>query len=216
MSETESKAKFRFDCTKCGKCCEDREPIPLALEDIDWWSKKNVIRNLFPYLRVKKDADKVLSLVMDTIHAEGAEETVDAPQDEPNPEEELEDLGGGKLVKGKCPMYGADTKTCLIWADRPLYCRAFPLGYDGESYYIQMDDCEGLNAEEMDKELLKEMREEAKRLTEGKRILGTTLPVLQAVIMNQLEALNRKAMEHLSSEDMEKLGSIFQKLNEQK
>ena len=191
-------AKFKFSCTKCGECCDNRTPVPLTLQDLDDWSTKKVINNIFPYIKIGMNQDGIAMLVLDVI-----EESKDG-----------DDADDKKERIGKCPMYNKETKTCLIWANRPTYCRAFPLGFNGDNYVIEMDDCPGLESvEEMDKELLKNMRDDAKTLFEGIRSLGITLPILQGVIMRTLQEENMKIMSKLSQEDMEKLGNIMQKMS---
>ena len=79
-----------------------------------------------------------------------------------------------------------------------------------------MEDCPGINAvETMDKELLKQMRTDAKKEFEGKRLLGITLPILQGIVMKTLQEENLKAMSRLAPEDLEKLQSVFQKLGDE-
>lgn len=198
MTETTSqKAKFSFSCTRCGACCDNREPVPLVLEDIDRFATRKMMERLFPYIRVSQDAAGIMQLVLGTIPSKTGK---DAGEDASN-------------EKGKCPMYNADGKACLIWKDRPVYCRAFPLGHNGGSFVVEMDECPGLAHEgEMDKELLKQMRLDAKATFDGKRLAGITLPVLQAIIMKTLQEEQMKTMSKLSPEDLEKLRTVFEKV----
>nr|MDO8115707.1 YkgJ family cysteine cluster protein [Candidatus Sigynarchaeota archaeon] len=126
MSTDESqKQKFRFQCTQCGACCDARDPVPLALQDLDRWASKKIIQNMLPYMKVIVSENDIAGLFMDIIDVEKKDGATEAD--------------ASAHVKGKCPMYNKDSKRCLIWQDRPLYCRAFPLGYDGNSFFIAMD-----------------------------------------------------------------------------
>jgi Fe-S-cluster containining protein len=216
MSE---KSKFKFACqSECGKCCDEREPVPLILTDLEAWASKKIIKNMFPYIKIRKGADGHAELVLNMLG--NAEETDNkkSEDDSSSGDDIDEDMEKGFIAdvvaKGKCPMLNKDSKTCLIWADRPTYCRAFPLGFDDGSFFIEMDDCPGLDSvEEMDKDLLKQMREDAKRVYDGKHLIGVVMPLLQALIMNSIQEANMKAMSKMSPEDLAKLQEVFQKVS---
>ncbi|MFX0098552.1 MAG: YkgJ family cysteine cluster protein [Candidatus Hodarchaeota archaeon] len=242
MSEEKPKSKFRFEENMdCGACCINRGPIPLTLYDIEYWAAKKIIGNMFPYLKINQTPLGITELIMDIMDLpkEKEERKEEEKNEEEEKEEEKKDDDAEKKIEedskqedekgdddeeittentiklGKCPMYNVETKKCLIWTDRPLYCRAFPLGYDGINFFIKMEDCPGINASDtMDKEILKQMRNDAKREFEGKRLLGITLPILQGIVMKTLQEENLKAMSKLAPEDLEKLQSVFQKLGE--
>ncbi|MHA1791804.1 MAG: YkgJ family cysteine cluster protein [Promethearchaeota archaeon] len=243
--EKPTKTKFKFKCTMCGSCCDNRGPIPLTLQDIEYWSSKKIISNMFPYMKVLQSPMGITELVMDVLpnkNDDEKEESKDIKEEEKKEGENPENVKEGEenekpddgdedgekdepgdddrpseesakkedeAPRGKCPMYNRETKKCLIWADRPLYCRAFPLGYDGMNYFIKMDDCPGINAvEDMDKELLKQMREDAKKEFEGKRLLGIVLPILQGIVMRTLQEEQMKFLSKLSPEQIEKLQQL--------
>jgi Fe-S-cluster containining protein len=215
MSDTASgKAKFKFSCTKCGKCCDERGPVPLTLHDIEMWASKQIIKNMFPYIKIRKTGEG-LGLVMNMLGAPSAatEKKVSTSSDKPGEAEADDELGADVVTKGKCPMYNKDAKTCLIHPNRPAYCRAFPLGYDDGSYIIEMDDCPGLDSkEEMNKDLLKLMRDDAKRVFEDGRQAGLVLPVLQAIIVNAMQEASMRAMSKMSPEDLARMDEIMQKM----
>lgn len=195
MSEAKKKAKFRFKCTSCGACCHDREPVPVTIDDLDRWATNKVIDRMFQYLRIVQQPTGITQLVID----------VDSKEKGTGDEEEKQ----AGTRKGKCPMYNPDTKKCMIWSERPLYCRSFPLGYDGQVAYIKMDDCPGLDSvEEMDKELLKQMRDDARREFESARLLGITLPIMQALVMKDLQEQQLRLLSKLSPEQLEKLQKL--------
>lgn len=229
MSDTtgSSKSKFKFSCTRCGQCCTDRAPIPLAWHDLEYWASKKIIKNMFPYIKIHKGAGGLAELVMNMISTStGAKDqkkeeksaSNEAGNEDKKDDEELDETLAVDIVeKGKCPMYNKETKACLIWPDRPLYCRAFPLGYDDGSFVIEMEDCPGLGTtEEMNKDLLKLMRDDAKRLFEENHQISVILPLLQAVILNTLQEANVKTMSKMSPEDLQKLQEVFQKMSQTK
>ena len=38
---------------------------------------------------------------------------------------------------GKCNLYHRDKKQCTFYESRPIACRSYPLGYNGEKYYLK-------------------------------------------------------------------------------
>ncbi|NMC03791.1 MAG: YkgJ family cysteine cluster protein [Candidatus Lokiarchaeota archaeon] len=211
MSET--KSKFKFSCTKCGKCCEDRGPVPLSLHDIELWASKQIIKNMFPYIKIRK-SDAGLGLVLNML---GEKAPPKASEKKPSEDGDEDDLGADIVPKGKCPMYNKEGKTCLIHANRPAYCRAFPLGYEDGSYVIEMDTCPGLETkDEINKDLLKQMRDDAKRVFDDGHQLGLVLPVLQALIINAMQEASMRAMSRMSPEDLQKMEDLMKKMSEEK
>jgi Fe-S-cluster containining protein len=209
---SESKSKFKFACTKCGACCDERGPVPLSLHDIELWASKQVIRNMFPYIKIRK-GEAGLGLVLNML---GEKAPPKASEKKPGEEEE-DDLDADIVPKGKCPMFNKEGKTCLIYANRPAYCRAFPLGYDDGSYVIEMDTCPGLETkEEMSKDLLKQMRDDAKRVFDDGHQLGLVMPVLQAIIVNSMQEASMRAMSKMSPEDLQKMEDLMKKMGEGK
>lgn len=216
MSE---KSKFKFNCnSECGKCCDEREPVPLILIDLEAWASKKIIKNMFPYIKIRKDVNGFAELVLNMLGATEDSESKNSEEPSENEENAGDDLEkqfiADTVAKGKCPMYNKESQTCLIWADRPAYCRAFPLGFDDGSFFIEMDDCPGIDSvEEMDKDLLKQMREDAKRVFDGKKQIGIVMPLLQALVLNSIQEANMKAMSKMSPEDLAKLQEVFEKVS---
>ncbi|MEX2684425.1 MAG: YkgJ family cysteine cluster protein [Candidatus Sigynarchaeota archaeon] len=215
MSESTGKAKFNFSCTKCGApgCCDDRGPVPLILQDIEMWASKNIIKNMFPYIKVQK-SEAGLGLVLNML----GEPAPPKKSEKKEGEEDADDVFGDDIVpKGKCPMYNKEGKTCLIHPNRPAYCRAFPLGHEDGRFVIELDTCPGLETkEEMSKDLFKQMRDDAKHVFDGTHQLGLVLPVLQAIIINAMQEASMRAMSKMSPEDLQKMDEIMRKMAETK
>ncbi|NTW19732.1 MAG: YkgJ family cysteine cluster protein, partial [Nostocales cyanobacterium W4_Combined_metabat2_030] len=57
---------------------------------------------------------------------------------------------------GKCKMYDAERKECLIYNSRPIICSAYPLKWDGNHYLIRDENCPGLDNGVMTQEGLEE------------------------------------------------------------
>ena len=206
--EESTKAKFTFKCTRCDDCCLSRGPIPITFYDLEMWAKNGVIANFLPYLDIYNKPDGSIDLIMKPLppkQKEG-EETKRDPF-APVPIEEL--------LEEKCPLYNKEKKECLVYDNRPLSCRTYPLEYDGKNYTIVDVDCPGLNEEGMTKEELKEMRETAKRMYYELTRMRITLPVLNQLItqkvMMDLMRQNMEAMSKMSDEDRAKLDEIFKK-----
>ena len=123
-----------------------------------------------------------------------------------------------ELLEEKCPLYNKEKNECLVYQNRPLSCRTYPLEYDGKNYTIVDVDCPGLNEEGMTKEELKEMRDTAKRMFYELTRMRITIPVLNQLItqkvMMDLMRQNIEAMSKMSDEDRAKLDEIFKKNQE--
>jgi Fe-S-cluster containining protein len=209
--ESTSKAKFTFKCTRCDACCLSRGPIPITFYDLELWAKNGVIANFLPYLDIYNKPDGSVDLIMKPLPPkpkEGEESKRDPFS--PVPIEEL--------LEEKCPLYNKEKKECLVYQNRPLSCRTYPLEYDGKNFTIVDVDCPGLNEEGMTKEELKEMRDTAKRMFYELTRMRISIPVLNQIItqkvMMDLMRQNIEAMSKMSDEDRAKLDEIFQKNQE--
>jgi Fe-S-cluster containining protein len=120
---------------------------------------------------------------------------------------------------GFCHMYHRDNKKCLIYDNRPLYCRSYPLEYDGDNYRLRSTECKGLNAEGMTKSELKSIRDSAyEHFIATQQSIGI-IPVLYGIIFNKLVADSQQFMEKLSDEEginVENLGELAKKLKKNK
>jgi Fe-S-cluster containining protein len=207
--ETEQqKAKFTFKCTRCDKCCLQRGPIPITMWDLELWARNGVVANFLPYLDIYNKPDGGLDLILKPLATPKKED--DKAKAEPLLETPIEEL-----LEEKCPLYNKEQKKCLIYENRPLSCRTFPLEYDGKHFSIVDVECPGVGEEGMTKEELKEMRDTAKLMNYELTRMRIALPVLNQIISNNfMRVLMQQQMEALSKmseEDKAKLDEIFKK-----
>ena len=208
------KAKFTFKCTQCNKCCAARGPIPITMWDLEFWARNNVLANFLPYLEIYNKPDGGSDLILKPLpppKKEGEEE--DKPEDPFSPAP-IDDL-----LDEKCPLYNAEQKKCLIYENRPLSCRTYPLEFDGKKFSVVDVDCPGIGEEGMSKEELKEMRDTAKSMLYELTRMRIALPVLNQLIsktfMMDLMKQQMEAMNKMSDEDKAKLDEIFKKDGEE-
>lgn len=209
-SEEEKKAKkskFRFKCTRCDRCCLERGPIPVTLWDLELWARKGVIANFLPYLEVYERPSGTVDLILKPLPVQEKENA------EQSPEQAFQQTPLEDLLNEKCPLYNKDEEKCLVYENRPLSCRTYPLDYDGTHYSIVDVDCPGIGQEGMTKEELKEMRDTAKQMNYELTRIRIALPVLNQIIsrnvMMDLMQQNMEAMSKMSDEDRQKLEDIF-------
>ncbi len=208
--ETTSKAKFTFKCTQCDECCLKRGPIPITIWDIELWAKNGIIANFLPYLEMYVKPDGSLDLILKPIFSQQSGDSQEDKQKDPFATIPLE-----KLLEQKCPMYNKEEKKCLIYENRPLSCRTYPLEFNGNNFTIVDDSCPGLEQEGMKKEDLKQMREVAKLMFYELTRMRIALPILNQIISNNfmktLIKQQMEAMSQMSDEDRSKLDEILQK-----
>lgn len=206
------KAKFTFKCTRCDKCCLARGPIPITLWDLEMWARNGVVANFLPYLDVYSKPDGVFDLILKPL----------APPKKDDEKTSAKTLTGtpiGELLEVKCPLYNAEQKKCLIYDNRPLSCRTYPLEFDGKNFTVVDVECPGIGQEGMTKDELKEMRDTAKMMNYELTRMRIALPVLNQIISNNfmrvLMQQQMEAMSKMSDEDKAKLDEVFKKDQEQ-
>lgn len=163
--ESSEKKKFVFNCTKCGKCCLERGPVPLVFEDLETWAKNGVVNNMLPYLKFLKTPYGTLDLVLS--HQEKNPLAFIENQEKPKKDEDP-----------SCPLFNKDKKECTIWKYRPLSCQTYPLEFDGQKFSIVDSECEGIDKGEMTKEERINMRETAKRMNQQLRQMRIVMPII--------------------------------------
>lgn len=210
--DEEPKTKFTFKCTRCDKCCLERGPIPITFWDLELWARNGVIANFMPYLDIYQKPDGVMDLILKPL-APPPEEGEDTSNNEPFSITPIEDL-----LEVKCPLYNQNDKKCLVYENRPLSCRVYPLEFDGKNFSIVDVDCPGVGEEGMTKEELKEMRESAKTMYYELTRIRISLPILNQMIsqkvMMDLMKQNLEVMSKMTDEDRAKLDEIFKKTSD--
>lgn len=204
------KAKFTFKCTRCDECCMGRGPIPLTMWDLELWAKNGVLENFMPYIDVYNKPDGGMDLILKPLPPEQKEKKENVP-----PEEAFKEVSVQELLDEKCPLYDKGKSMCLVYENRPLSCRTYPLEYDGKNYSIVDLDCPGVGEPGMTKEELKEMKETAQKMHHELTRMRIGLPVMNQIIsQNFMKTLMRQQMEamsKMSEEDKEKLNEIMSK-----
>ena len=215
-TEEEVKKKFSFKCTRCDRCCLERGPIPITFWDLELWARNGVIANFMPYLDIYNKPDGGMDLILKPLPPPPKE-----GEDEDETEKKRDPFGNitiEELLTVKCPLYNKEKKECLVYDNRPLSCRVYPLEFDGKNYTIVDIECPGLEEEGMTPEELKEMRNNAKTMYYELTRMRIALPVLSQMIsqkvMMDLMRQNMEAMSKMSEEDRAKLDEIFKKTNE--
>ena len=205
----ESKTKFTFKCTRCDKCCLGRGPIPITLWDLELWARNGVVANFMPYLDIYNKPDGGIDLILKPLPPPPKEGEVEKPRDP---------FGGfpiDDLLEVKCPLYNKEKKECLVYDNRPLSCRTYPLEFDGKNFTVVDVECSGIGEEGMTKEDLKDMRDTAKQMFYELTRMRIALPVLSQLIsqkvMMDLMKQNMEAMSKMSDEDRSQLDEILKK-----
>ena len=101
---------------------------------------------------------------------------------------------------GYCKLYHRDNKACSINYNKPLYCKSYPLGYNGSNYVVKNKECPGLKAEKMSPEDLQVMRDDAFADFIAARQVKQVLPLLQTIFYNKLLEESQKAMERMQED----------------
>ena len=207
--EKEVKTKFTFKCTRCDACCSSRGPIPITFWDLEMWARNGVVANIMPYLDIYQKPDGNIDLVLKPLPPpkEG--------EGESTPQVPFDDVPIEELLEVKCPLYNKDDKKCLIYDNRPLSCRTYPLEFDGKNFIVVDADCPGIGEKGMTKEELIEMRETAKTMHYELTRMRIALPVLNQIVssnfMKMLMKQQMEAMSKMSDDDKAKLDEVFKK-----
>jgi Fe-S-cluster containining protein len=198
--EEKSKQKFLFNCTKCGKCCENRGPIPIVFSDIQSWAKNETIGKVFPHLRVYKTTKGFYDLILSPVGFE-------------------EQKNESKKI---CPLFNSEKKECQIYESRPLSCQSYPLEFDGSSYEVIDDDCSGIGKEPMTKEERVKMKEQAQTMNKELVTMRVSIPIIYQIahrmaereIFGELMRQQEETLKNMDPEEKKKFDEMFKNKKE--
>ena len=112
---------LRFDCTRCGNCCTDKDTlVNLTYLDI---------------LRIKKGLKLDLKEVLDILGFYIFDKTITSEDKKRMVLTPVETEKGPAFVAllknslGGCYFYKSKNKKCLIYDLRPMFCRTFPFSF---------------------------------------------------------------------------------------
>ena len=115
-----------------------------------------------------------------------------------------------------CAMFNKETQKCNIYYSKPISCSSYPLGFNGNAFFVIDKECEGIGKGSMTKDALKEMRDRAKLDFESRTQTSATLPLLNILFMGFMQKQSQEAMGSLSEEDRKKIEEILTKEREAK
>jgi len=128
----------------------------------------------------------------------------------------VEDSGNLKIIlkkddDGYCNLFHRDNNECTIYDSRPTSCRAFPLGFNGEQYYVKNKDCIGLGKSGMSIDQLKIMRNEAFEEQIAFRQIDSILPLLNGIVFTKIIEDSQQFMNKLSDKEKEDIVNLAKK-----
>lgn len=191
--KSKKRPKFKFECIKCGQCCQNRGPIPVTYEDLARWTQQGGFMSIIlPHLKLQSfsEEDELSKIAMiPVIKMKDADEN----------------------GRGTCPFYDEENQVCNIYFTLPIFCKTFPLSYNGEKFYVSDNSCPGLGQGSMTKEKLKKMRENA--IQDYNQRTATTLAMIpiQGLFIKHFMEETQKTADRLSEEDQEKLDELIKK-----
>jgi len=182
--------KFVYECVRCGHSCADRNFVEVTLADLRTWAEDQTLAAVFPHLRIMAVGRPYLDLVLAS-------------------DEGLEAFMEGDTEMRGCPMYDAANKLCDIYHSMPLYCRSFPLAFNGSGYFIKDRECQGLGKGEMTAVRLAAHREAAREELDARRECGMLMPALQGVFTRFFVEASAKTLDSMSEDDRRSLEELL-------
>ena len=179
MAEIKKAPKFVYNCVRCGQYCSKVNGVPVSLEDIMGWRKNGTLTGIAKNIGVDM-AGGIPKLILET-----------------------------EAEKEGCPLYDHENKNCQVYHDMPLSCQAYPLGYNGEKYFVTDKACSGLGHGEMSLEQLKTQKEAACREYESNKESNAVIPLIYSIIMGELLEQSRKSMENMTEEQKNQLQDMI-------
>jgi Fe-S-cluster containining protein len=192
VSAMAEKSKYNFKCLE-QQCttiaCHIRPVIDVTLGDLTRWTTQGYLMNILPGVSLKlpqSEKDLITLEMMRKPLKKDPEQTA-------------------------CIFFNEEANGCDIRYSRPLSCRAYPLEYNGEKFYLSSKDCPGVGQGEVTKEALQEARDLAEQAFKERGNTYTALPAVYSIIMTQMIRQSTEAMQNLSEEDRKKMDEIMSK-----
>jgi Fe-S-cluster containining protein len=201
VEKTEEKykpSKFKFECQKCGACCQNRDPIPVTFSDLTRWTKQG----------------SFMSIILPHLELRGVSEEDSLGQLAIVPFVKMKDEDENR--KGTCPFYDEENKICNIYFTLPLFCKTFPLYFNGEKYYVADPTCPGIGEGDMTKEKLLEMRNTAVQDFNERADTTIALIPLQGLFIRHFMKQSQDQVDKMSAEDKKKLDELLKKSQDDK
>jgi Fe-S-cluster containining protein len=192
MSE---KTKFSFKCLeqKCDtEACHIRAHINVTMGDIARWTSQNYLSQIIPGITLSMPSNENEPLALTTLRK---------PL-ESDPEQTA------------CIFYHEESNGCTIRYARPISCKAFPLEYNGEKYYLSDKNCPGVGEGEVNKDALKEVRNLAEQEYRERIETLAALPGVYSIFMGMMIRQSTEAMKDLSEKDKKHIEDIMSKSSE--
>ncbi|MHA1124969.1 MAG: YkgJ family cysteine cluster protein [Candidatus Heimdallarchaeota archaeon] len=189
----EKSHKFKFECTRCGDCCQNRERIPITFTDLARWTKQGSFMSIIlPHLELGSisEEDEIAKIAL-------------VPFIKMKDEDE-------KGI-GTCPFYDPENKMCNIYFTLPINCKTFPLSYNGEKFYISDPSCPGIGQGKMTTEKLQIMRQTAMKDFSERADTTIAMIPLQGMFIRHFMKQSQESMDNLSPEDQAKLDDLIKK-----
>ncbi len=117
--------------------------------------------------------------------------------------------------KGICPFYDVDNKICNIYFTMPIFCKTFPLSYNGQKFYVSDSTCEGLGKGSMTKEALLELRKTAISDYNQRAETSLSMVPLQGMFIRHFMKQSQETVNRLSDDDQKKLDALINKSKEE-
>ena len=111
--------------------------------------------------------------------------------------------------EGCCPFFDAENDMCTQYSNRPLTCRAFPLGNDGHRYFIKDASCPGIGRGKLTAESLTSMREDAQGEFAGRKETRESIPPMNALFTHLLLQNSVKHFNAMTDEQKRRLLELF-------
>lgn len=184
--------KFIYECVRCGHSCVDRNHVELTVRDLRKWTEDQTIAAVFQHIRLAPLGRPFLDPVLAS-------------------DEGLEQLRKGGAENRGCPLYDRENRLCNIYATMPLACRAFPLAYDGETFYVRDRECRGLGRGEMTADRLKAHRDAAREEHEARVETAMLVPVLQGLFTRFFVEESARVLDKVPDEDRRTIEEILTK-----